>query len=139
MKKVLVSLLGLGLVATGCSAGGTERPGEPGTTQEIQVAMPYEPLGLDPITIVGAADRLAALAVFETLADMNEEGDLVPGLAVSWESEDAKTWVVTLREGVEFSDGAPFDGEAVVANYERTRDPERNPNAAQVPAFTSIK
>lgn len=43
-----------------------------------------------------------------------------PGLATEWESsEDGLTWTFTLREGVTFHDGEPFDAEAVCANFER--------------------
>ncbi len=46
-------------------------------------------------------------------------------LATAWEfSDDGSTLTFTLREGVVFHDGAPFDAEAVKANIDRARDPE---------------
>ena len=42
----------------------------------------------------------------------------VPGLATNWEaSEDAMTWTFTLREGVLWSDGEPFDAEDVAFTF----------------------
>src|SRR5690625_2558657 len=45
---------------------------------------------------------------------------IAPGLATSWEAnDDASVWTFTLREGVSFSDGTPFDAEAVKFNFDR--------------------
>jgi peptide/nickel transport system substrate-binding protein len=44
-----------------------------------------------------------------------------PELATSWtHSADLKTWTFKLRKGVTFSDGTPFDAQAVKTNYVRT-------------------
>ncbi len=46
--------------------------------------------------------------------------DVEPDLAESWEpSEDGLTWTFKLKQGVKFSDGEPFTGEAVCANMTR--------------------
>ncbi len=51
--------------------------------------------------------------------------DVVPALATTWEAnEDATQWTFTLREGVSFSDGTPFNADAVVLNMLRQWDPE---------------
>ena len=42
----------------------------------------------------------------------------MPGLATEWEaSEDAMSWTFTLREGVTWSDGEPFDAEDVAFTF----------------------
>ena len=51
--------------------------------------------------------------------------NLVPNLATEWEpNEDATAWTFTLREGVTFHDGTPFNAEAVQFTFERANDPE---------------
>lgn len=46
--------------------------------------------------------------------------DLAPGLALSWTpSSDGKTWTFKLRTGVKFSDGTPFNADAVCKNFTR--------------------
>ncbi len=46
--------------------------------------------------------------------------DIQPGLAESWEvSSDKKEYTFELREGIEFSDGTPFNAEAVKFNFDR--------------------
>jgi peptide/nickel transport system substrate-binding protein len=62
------------------------------------------------------------LAVYDTLTVVNNDGTVGPGLAVSWESEDAVTWRFTLREGVTFSNGVPFTSDAVVRSVKHMRE-----------------
>ena len=51
--------------------------------------------------------------------------DVEPALATEWvANEDATQWTFTLREGVTFSDGTPFNADAVVLNMVRQWDPE---------------
>ncbi|WP_100010226.1 glutathione ABC transporter substrate-binding protein [Lentibacillus sediminis] len=57
--------------------------------------------------------------IFETLVKQDENMEFQPGLATEWERVDETTWEFTLREGVEFHDGEPFNAEAVKANLER--------------------
>lgn len=60
-------------------------------------------------------------AVGETLARFDEDAQLTPCLAESWEnSEDGKTWTFKIREGVKFSNGNDMTPEAVKASLERT-------------------
>lgn len=61
----------------------------------------------------------------ESLFARGENGEILPWLAESGvASEDGLTWTISLKEGIEFSDGTPFDADAVVANMEHVRDPD---------------
>lgn len=56
--------------------------------------------------------------MFDTLVWLTPDFQITPDLATKWEiSDDKKTYTFTLREGVTFHDGTPFDAEAVVANF----------------------
>jgi peptide/nickel transport system substrate-binding protein len=58
--------------------------------------------------------------VWEPLVGLDEGLQPRPVLAERWElSEDGRTWTFTLRSGVRFSDGTPFDADVVVKNLER--------------------
>ncbi|MDO5345839.1 MAG: ABC transporter substrate-binding protein [Lachnospiraceae bacterium] len=60
-------------------------------------------------------------AVGETLTKFNEDAELQPCLAESWESsEDGLTWTFKIREGVKFSNGDELTAEAVKASLDRT-------------------
>lgn len=62
---------------------------------------------------------MAEKTIYETLFEMNADGRYVPYLAKSiTPSADFKTWTLTLRSGITFSDGTPFDAAAVKANLD---------------------
>lgn len=59
--------------------------------------------------------------VGETLVRFDENGEITPCLAESWEnSEDGKTWTFKIREGVKFSNGNEMTPESVKSSLERT-------------------
>ena len=50
---------------------------------------------------------------------------LEPGLATKWTpAKNATAWTFTLRSGVKFTDGTPFDADSVVFNFERYTNPK---------------
>jgi peptide/nickel transport system substrate-binding protein len=58
--------------------------------------------------------------VYESLVQIDGEGNLIPDLATSWEpNEDFTEWTFNLRQGVTFHDGTPFNADAVKFNYDR--------------------
>lgn len=53
--------------------------------------------------------------VRNNLSEVDQNGDLIPELAESWESSpDAKTWHFKVRQGVEFHNGKTLDAQDVV-------------------------
>lgn len=64
--------------------------------------------------------------MFDQLVDADQAGapDASSSLATAWEiSENPHAITFTLREGVKFHDGTPFNAEAVKKNIERVLDP----------------
>ncbi|HWQ66689.1 MAG TPA: ABC transporter substrate-binding protein [Methanospirillum sp.] len=58
--------------------------------------------------------------VYDALVEYGDDGEIRPGLAESWEvSPDGKVYTYHLRKGVFFSDGSPFDANAVKFSMER--------------------
>ncbi|MDE3820109.1 ATP-binding cassette domain-containing protein [Sinorhizobium meliloti] len=65
--------------------------------------------------------------MFEPLFKYGHEGNIEPGLATEWSVEEGgKLLNVTLREGVTFHDGTPFDATALKWNLERWIGMEAN-------------
>ncbi|NED96800.1 ABC transporter substrate-binding protein [Phytoactinopolyspora alkaliphila] len=63
--------------------------------------------------------------VYGTLTELDQNLDVVPGLAETWDvSEDGLTVTFTLRDGVTFADGSSFGSEDVVHSLESIRDEE---------------
>jgi peptide/nickel transport system substrate-binding protein len=77
--------------------------------------------GLDPATDTDGAANMSYMdsiygELFELTAGGKETGDLATGYSFS---NGDKTINITLRQGVKFSDGTPFNAAAVVYNWKR--------------------
>ncbi len=58
-------------------------------------------------------------AVYETLVNSDEQEDIHPWLAESWDiADDGKSITFHLRKGIKFHDGTPFNAEAVKFNLD---------------------
>ena len=77
--------------------------------------------GLDPATDTdGAANQSYMASIFGELFELNSAGKIVPDLATGYSfSNGGKTINITIRKGVTFSDGTPFNAAAVVYNWKR--------------------
>ena len=77
---------------------------------------------LDDWETLTKANSTYTSLVYEGLAEMAPDGvAIVPRLATAWKESPTKV-EITLRQGVTFHDGTPFDAAAVVKNLERVRD-----------------
>ncbi len=76
---------------------------------------------LDPAVIEDGNSARVTEQIFETLVEFDGATTRVrPALAESWDvSPDGKTWTFSLRQGVTFHDGTPFDADAVKFNFDR--------------------
>lgn len=131
LKAMGLSTLALGLAACGGSdaasgstassaASGTAPAGGPkmGGTLRLCYNSPIASPGYTPRASANA-DLFYLTLSYENLFTYDTEGTLVPKLATAWEvdaEEPSITW--TLREGVNFADGEPFNAEAVKRNIE---------------------
>jgi peptide/nickel transport system substrate-binding protein len=82
--------------------------------------------------------------VFATLCDklfdIDAELNLVPQLATGYEvSDDSLAVTLSLREGVVFHDGAPFDAEAVRHNIERALTMPESARRGDIRAIESVE
>jgi len=77
--------------------------------------------GLDPATDTdGAANQSYMDAIFGELFELQAGGKTVGNLATGYSfANGGKTVNITLRQGVKFSDGTPFNAAAVVYNWTR--------------------
>ncbi|MGI6245645.1 MAG: ABC transporter substrate-binding protein [Pseudochelatococcus sp.] len=77
-----------------------------------------EPTTLNPHIHNLAKTKLLIRNVYEPLLSRTKEGDYVPWLATGYTvSDDGKTYTFTLRKDVKFTDGQPFNAEAVALNF----------------------
>jgi len=64
------------------------------------------------------------LQMFDPLIAFDEDLNLVPALATSWEFVDDTTLQLKLREGVKFHNGEEFNAEAVKVSLDRILNPD---------------
>lgn len=115
MKKLLALLLAL-VMMMGAAAFAEEKSPD----NDLVVAMQADATHLDPHVSSNGVSNQITNAMYETLLTFDENTNIVPLLATDWAvSDDALTYTFTLREGVTFHDGEPFNAEAVKAVYDR--------------------
>ena len=89
------------------------------------MARAVDATGLDPHTQTAFQSLRLLSMVYEPLVRPDEDLNLAPALAESWEfSDDATQLTFNLRAGVTFHDGSDFTAEDVIASFERILDEE---------------
>ena len=132
MKKLAALLacvlaLSLGLTACGGSSasGSTTSAAATSGEKQLVVQLGPDPETLDPALNSAIDGANMILFAFDTLLGVDEDLNVVPALAESWEeSEDGMTWTFHLREGLKWSDGSELNAEDFVYSWQRMADPE---------------
>ncbi|QKS72913.1 glutathione ABC transporter substrate-binding protein [Paenalkalicoccus suaedae] len=90
----------------------------------LVIATTSDIVALDPHGSNDVPSSAVQTNIFETLLMQSEDMELEPLLATSWEATEDNVWRFELRDDVEFTDGTPFNAEAVKANLDRVLDPD---------------
>jgi peptide/nickel transport system substrate-binding protein len=106
------------------SASASASASAPKTGGSVTVGIASSPDSLDPNIASSADDALIMRQIFDCLVVQTSDHQFKPWLATSWTiSPDGKTYTFTLKQGVTFQDGTPFNADAVKANITRILDP----------------
>jgi peptide/nickel transport system substrate-binding protein len=118
MRKILLRLVHLAALMLALAA--------PASAQDrVVIAGGADVVGLNGIdVIVLSPDRFLMDHIGDTLLRWVKPGKLGPGLALTWKNIDPVTWELTLRKGVKFHDGEPFNASVVKFSYETMLDPK---------------
>ncbi|MGH8961368.1 MAG: ABC transporter substrate-binding protein [Jatrophihabitantaceae bacterium] len=127
-RRSIAGLVGVALMISiaGCQSGGpASGKGHHAGSSTIHIALAGDPSSLDP----QAVEDGNALAVYDNISEAlltrsPTDNKVQPQLALSWKSIDPKTWQFTLRKGVTFSDGEPFNADAAVFSIKRIINPK---------------
>ncbi|MCT4703948.1 ABC transporter substrate-binding protein [Enterobacteriaceae bacterium H20N1] len=106
--------------------------------QELVRHIKDEPASLDPVKAVGLPEIQVIRDLFEGLLNQNEKGELVPGVATKWRSNDNRTWTFTLRDDARWSDGSAVTAEDFVYSWQRLVDPKNTSPFAWFAALAGI-
>jgi len=108
MKRTIVGLIALGLLAL------------PAEAKTLRIGLAEDPATFDPTISRLLVDRIMLSAMCDKLFDISPKLEIVPQLAISYAwSSDNKALTLTLRQGVSFQDGEPFDAAAAKFSIER--------------------
>jgi oligopeptide transport system substrate-binding protein len=84
-----------------------------------------EPETIDPALASDQVSMRIATSLFEGLCRVTEDGRPEPGMAERWDiSEDQRTYIFHLRQGVKWSDGEPVTANDFVQSWRRALLPE---------------
>ena len=122
----LLTLAALGcLAATACGTGGGGQQTS-GTKHgdTLKVAIGIDPDTLDPAQQTTTTSQQIVDMMAQTLVVIDDKGVVQPQLATKWEgSPDGLSWTFTLQKNVKFSDGTPFNADAVKFSIDRLLSP----------------
>ena len=79
---------------------------------------------LDPNAAESVAAANVSRDLFEGLTALDAEGNLVPGVAQTWEQKDPTTWIFHLRRSAKWSNGEPVVANDFVYGCQRLVDPK---------------
>lgn len=143
-KKVLALILTAAMVVGLAACGGSTSNDAASTTESsdnqtgdetteatastgekiLSVQVGPDPETIDPALNSAVDGGNMLLHSFECLLALDENGQLVPGQAESWEtSEDGLTWTFHLRDGLKWSDGSDLTANDFVYSWKRVCDP----------------
>lgn len=84
-----------------------------------------DPTSLDPHKLSGDWENRIAGDIFEGLVTEDPKAEPIPGQAAEWTvSDDGLVYTFTLRDGVQWSDGAPVTADDFVFAFQRLMNPE---------------
>lgn len=125
-KAPLVIALGLTLGLTACNndkAGNEAAQSNTKAANSITINNSSEPETLDPQLAQGVQEANIIRQFSEGLVSTDNDGNLIPGIALEWSSPDNIVWTFKLRDA-KWSNGDPVTAEDFVYSMRRLVDPK---------------
>lgn len=134
--SVLSGLLLAGMVAGAATGNANAATPQSGGNLSISTSSIVAYTSLDPTQTVNYVDLMND--VYDGLFIQGPHGTIRPSLATGYKFADNNKEVrVFIRKGVKFSDGTPFNAQAVAYNWQRDLDPKTACSCATT--FTPVK
>ena len=120
-------LLGASLTAAATSFTAVAADVPAGTklakVQELVRGNGTEVASLDPHKTEGVPESHVIRDLLEGLVNQDADGNVIPGVAESWETKDNKTFTFHLRKDAKWSNGDPVTADDFVYSFKRVVDP----------------
>lgn len=117
MKKFVFAMLGLSLFITACSEKKEEK-----INNSVVVSQGSKPKSLDPNMYNEIPALTITEQIFNTLLKIDENGNVVPELAESYEYTTPTELIIKLKKGVKFHNGDTLTSKDVVFSINRMLD-----------------
>jgi peptide/nickel transport system substrate-binding protein len=101
----------------------------PAAAQQLRIGVAALATTIDPHFQLLAANITLSVHVYDSLVARTADAGLAPGLALSWQPIDERTWEFKLRPGVKWHDGADFTAEDVAFTVWRARTVPNSPSS----------
>lgn len=111
------------LLATALAAASLSPHAAAAQDGDLVIGVSSDPVTLDPHFMGSYFEIFAQYLMHEPLLHLTPALEVEPGMA-DYEMVDDLTYNFTLKDGLTFHDGTPFDAEAAKWNIERMLDPE---------------
>src|SRR5215831_15344301 len=142
VRLPLVSVLGVALLVmlalAGCGGSSTNATSGPKTGGTLVVGLNADVTTLDPLLSSSLYDREVYFNIYEPLVITDAQNNIKPDLATSWSYSSPTQLVFTLRSGVQFQDGTPFNAAAVVTNINRILTTASSPRHSELATVASV-
>lgn len=104
----------------GCTTPGNSPSSGESTTLNIIARKPGN--ALNPLEADSQTTYRVLELIYDTLLNIDKDGNLIPGLAESWDvSDDGLVYTLKIRANLKFSDGSPLTSEDVIYTMSRWR------------------
>lgn len=133
MKPLYLALMA-GLALTGLTAA-------PAAAQQsvMRIGLQDDPDTLDPATNWSFVGRHVLQSLCDKIVDIDENGQIIPMLASSWEwNADSTALTLKLRNDVVFHDGTKMDAAAIKYNLDRALNMKLSRRKAEIGAIDSV-
>lgn len=124
---------------TPSGGGGAANAGTPVAGGTLTFALENDLIQGDPMLSSAFVDRNIHYLIYDTLLRSDTKGNIVAGLATKWETaSDGKSMTLTLRDGVTYQDGTPFDAASVKWNLDRYRTEPKSQRKGELGSVESV-
>ena len=139
---VLVVSIVLGTALAGTASAKKETVDKTGV---LKVGLSIEDNGgvyfdtCSPRAAANPSARMWMDLIYDTMLHPSSDGKPTPGLATKWSTPDPQTVELTLRDGVKFADGQPFNADAVVKAWSCLLTGQRPNRGSDIEAMTAVE
>jgi peptide/nickel transport system substrate-binding protein len=118
-------------------AQAASKPAAAGGT--LTFAIESDPIDFDPMISRALYDRYAQYQMYDSLVRIDASGKIIPWLAEKWDvAPDGNKVTFTLRQGVKYQDGSPFDADSVKWNLDRYRNTDGSARKGELAPVASV-